>query len=101
MSCRSQNRQQLNMSAKLAKGDIWQRMIEIIRTSRIPMTEVLRSWDRDRRGYMDVETFKRGLCYAFDKMWFELNMSDEEFEEIRAKYAGRDDRYIMWMAFSE
>ena len=45
--------------------------------------------DRRNRGFVEISTFRRSLCYAFGNQWIDLAMSSKEFDEIVQPYLTR------------
>ena len=77
-------------SIGLAEGQgIWERMAAIIRARRLDVRILLDAHDRKNCGYVDMETFRRALCYAFGNNWTELAMTSAEFDEITKPYLTR------------
>jgi hypothetical protein len=57
----------------LAEGQgIWERMAAIIRRQRLDVRILLDAHDRRNTGLVDMDTFRRALCYAFGNHWIEL-----------------------------
>eukprot|EP00908_Phaeocystis_cordata_P027159 Transcript_9696.p1 GENE.Transcript_9696~~Transcript_9696.p1 ORF type:complete len:312 (-),score=133.09 Transcript_9696:456-1391(-) len=86
---------------------IWNRMAALIRKHSLDVRLLMDAHDRRNRGFVDVATFRRSLCYAFGNQWIELAMTSAEFEEIcgpyrsRAPHAkGEPESFIMWQKFS-
>ena len=70
-------------SVGLGEGQgIWNRMAAIIRARRLDVRLLLDAHDRRNAGVVDVDTFRRALCYAFGNHWIELAMTSEEFQQI-------------------
>ena len=95
-------------SVGTAEGEpIWNRMAAIIRKHALDIRLLMDAHDRRNRGFVDVSTFRRSLCYAFGNQWIELAMTSIEFEEIctpyksRAPHAkGEPEAFIMWQKFA-
>ena len=51
---------------------IWDRMAAIIRKQRLEVRMLLDAHDRQNKGIVDLDTFRRALCYAFGNNWIEL-----------------------------
>ena len=64
-------------------------MAAIIRARRLDVRILLDAHDRKNCGYVDMETFRRALCYAFGNNWTELAMTSAEFDEITKPYLTR------------
>ena len=114
-------KQQLVMNESTMPGDIafmatmgtgegehiWNRMAMLIRKHSLDVRLLMDAHDRRNRGFVDVSTFRRSLCYAFGNQWIELAMSSAEFNEICEPYRsrlprapGEPDAYIMWQKFA-
>ena len=86
---------------------IWNRMAMMIRKHSLDVRLLMDAHDRRNRGFVDVQTFRRSLCYAFGNQWIELGMTTAEFNEISEPYRSRlphakgdPDAFIMWQKFS-
>jgi len=86
---------------------IWNRMAMMIRKHSLDVRLLMDAHDRRNRGFVDVQTFRRSLCYAFGNQWIELGMSTAEFNEICEPYRsrlphakGEPDAFIMWQKFA-
>jgi len=96
-------------SVGLAEGQsIWDRMAMLIQSRSLDLRILMDAHDRHNRGFVEVSTFRRSLCYAFGNQWIELGMSSKEFKEIIAPYLSRrpnvpgdPEAYVMWQKFSE
>ena len=96
--------------ATLGTGEgehIWNRMAMLIRKHSLDVRLLMDAHDRRNRGFVDVQTFRRSLCYAFGNQWIELAMTTAEFNEICEPYRsrlphakGEPDAFIMWQKFS-
>jgi hypothetical protein len=96
--------------ATLGTGEgehIWNRMAMLIRKHSLDVRLLMDAHDRRNRGFVDVQTFRRSLCYAFGNQWIELGMTTAEFNEICEPYRsrlphakGEPDAFIMWQKFS-
>jgi len=53
------------------------------------MRDINSSMPGRNRAMIDVDTFRRGLCYAFGEQWMRLRMTSEEFERICNSYTAR------------
>jgi len=95
-------------SVGTAEGEsVWNRMAAIIRKHALDIRLLMDAHDRRNRGFVDVSTFRRSLCYAFGNQWIELAMTSREFEEIclpyrsRVPYSkGEPEAFIMWQKFA-
>ena len=95
-------------SVGTAEGEpIWNRMAAIIRKHALDIRLLMDAHDRRNRGFVDVSTFRRSLCYAFGNQWIELAMTSAEFEEICMPYKsrtphakGEPEAFIMWQKFA-
>ena len=91
-----------------AEGEpIWNRMAAIIRKHSLDIRLLMDAHDRRNRGFVDVSTFRRSLCYTFGNQWIELGMTSAEFEEICTPYKSRQphakgepEAFIMWQKFA-
>jgi len=96
-------------NAGLGEGkSIWDRMAMLIQSRSLDLRILMDAHDRHNRGFVEVSTFRRSLCYAFGNQWIELGMSSKEFKEIIAPYLSRrpnvpgdPEAYVMWQKFSE
>lgn len=92
----------------LAEGQgIWERMAAIIRRQRLDVRILLDAHDRRNAGVVDIDTFRRALCYAFGNHWTELQMTSDEFDEVTKPYITRNPErrgdppgFIFWQKFS-
>jgi len=92
----------------LAEGQsIWDRMAALICNRSLDLRILMDAHDRRNRGFVEVATFRRSLCYAFGNQWIELGMTSKEFDEICAPYlsrrptaTGEPEAYIMWQKFT-
>jgi Ca2+-binding EF-hand superfamily protein len=92
----------------LAEGQgIWDRMAAIIRRQRLDVRILLDAHDRRNAGVVDIDTFRRALCYAFGNHWTELQMTSDEFDEVTKPYITRNPNrpgdppgFIFWQKFS-
>lgn len=92
----------------LAEGEhIFVRMAAIVRARRLDLRLLMDAHDRHNRGFVDISTFRRSLCYAFGERWYELSMTTPEFNEICAPYitrapqkAGDPMAYVLWQKFT-
>ena len=95
-------------SVGLAEGQgIWERMAAIIRRQRLDVRILLDAHDRRNAGLVDVETFRRALCYAFGNNWIELAMTSGEFDELCKPYLTRNPNkpgepagFVFWQKFA-
>jgi hypothetical protein len=100
----------IGFMATLGTGEgehIWNRMAMVIRKHSLDVRLLMDAHDRRNRGFVDVQTFRRSLCYAFGNQWIELGMSTAEFNEICEPYRsrlphakGEPDAFIMWQKFA-
>lgn len=100
----------IGFMATLGTGEgehIWNRMAMMIRKHSLDVRLLMDAHDRRNRGFVDVQTFRRSLCYAFGNQWIELGMSTAEFNEICEPYRsrlphakGEPDAFIMWQKFA-
>ena len=77
----------IGFMATLGTGEgehIWNRMAMMIRKHSLDVRLLMDAHDRRNRGFVDVQTFRRSLCYAFGNQWIELGMSTAEFIPIIA-----------------
>jgi len=86
---------------------IWDRMAMLIQSRSLDLRILMDAHDRRNRGFVEVSTFRRSLCYAFGNQWIELGMSSKEFKEIIAPYLSRrpdkpgdPEAYVMWQKFT-
>ena len=92
----------------LAEGQgVWERMAAIIRIRRLDVRILLDAHDRRNAGLVDLECFRRALCYAFGNNWTELAMTSAEFDEISKPYLTRDPKkpgeppgFVFWQKFA-
>jgi len=95
-------------SIGLAEGaNIWDRMAAIIRARRLDVRILLDAHDRRNAGLVDLETFRRALCYAFGNNWTELAMTSSEFDEVARPYLTRNPNkpgeppgFVFWQKFA-
>jgi hypothetical protein len=67
---------------------IWERMAAIIRARRLDVRILMDAHDRQNKGFIDMDVFRRSLCYAFGNEWINLSMTSAEFDEVAAPYDG-------------
>ena len=79
----------------------------IIQQRSLDLRMLMDAHDRHNRGFVDVATFRRSLCYAFGNQWIDLGMSSMEFETIIKPYLSRPphnpgdpEAYVMWQKFT-
>jgi len=95
-------------SIGMAEGQsIWDRMAAIIRSRRLDMRILLDAHDRRNAGVVDVDTFRRALCYAFGNNWIELAITSAEFDHIIKPYMtrnpnnpGEPEGFVFWQKFA-
>jgi len=95
-------------SLGLGEGQgIWERMAAIIRRQRLDVRILLDAHDRRNAGLVDLETFRRALCYAFGNHWTELAMTSPEFDELAKPYLtrnpnkpGEPNGFVFWQKFA-
>ena len=95
-------------STGIAEGQsIWNRMASIIRARSLDIRILMDAHDRRNFGFVDIPTFRRSLCYAFDNQWIDLAMTSEELKEICAPYLtrkpnakGEPEAFVMWQKFT-
>jgi len=95
-------------SIGLAEGQgIWERMAAIIRARRLDVRILLDAHDRRNAGLVDLETFRRAICYAFGNNWIELAMTSAEFDEVVKPYLTRNPNapgqppgFVFWQRFA-
>ena len=95
-------------SIGLGEGqNIWERMAAIIRARRLDVRILLDAHDRRNCGLVDLDTFRRALCYAFGNNWIELAMTSAEFDEVVKPYLTRNPNkpgdpagFVFWQKFS-
>jgi len=86
---------------------IWERMAAVIRRRRYDMRMLMDAHDRKNKGFVDLDVFRRSLCYAFGNEWINLGMTAKEFDEITAPYlsrkpnlVGEPEPYVFWQKFA-
>jgi Ca2+-binding EF-hand superfamily protein len=95
-------------SVGLAEGQgIWERMAALIRRQRLDVRILLDAHDRKNQGKVDMDTFRRALCYAFGNVWIELAMTSAEFNQITKPYLtrtpnnpGEPEGFVAWQKFA-
>ena len=95
-------------SLGLGEGQgIWERMAAIVRARRLDVRILLDAHDKRNAGLVDLETFRRALCYAFGNNWIELAMTSAEFDEVCKPYLTRNPNrpgeppgFVFWQKFS-
>jgi len=95
-------------SIGLAEGQgIWDRMAAIIRRQRLDVRILLDAHDRRNAGLVDLDTFRRALCYAFGNNWIELGMTSQEFQQVTKPYMtrnpnnpGEPEGFVFWQKFA-
>lgn len=95
-------------SVGLGEGQaIWDRMAAIIRARRLDVRILLDAHDRRNAGLVDVECFRRAICYAFGNNWTELAMTSAEFDEVVKPYLTRNPNkpgeppgFVFWQKFA-
>ena len=114
-------KQVLRMTEKTMPGDIghlatqgtaegqsiWNRMARIIQIRDLDLRILMDAHDRRNRGFVEISTFRRSLCYAFGNQWIDLAMSSKEFDEIvqpyltrRPERPGEPEACVMWQRFA-
>lgn len=92
----------------IAEGQgIWERMAALIRRQRLDVRILLDAHDRRNAGIVDLDTFRRSLCYAFGNNWLELAMTSAEFNQITKPYLtrnpnnpGEPEGFVFWQKFA-
>ena len=95
-------------STGTAEGQsIWNRMARIAQIRDLDLRILMDAHDRRNRGYVEISTFRRSLCYAFGNQWIDLAMSSKEFDEIvqpyltrRPERPGEPEACVMWQRFA-
>ncbi len=83
------------------------RMAAIVRARRLDLRLLMDAHDRHNRGFVDLATFRRSLCYAFGEQWYELGLTKAEFQEVAEPYTTRRPQsigepmpYVLWQKFA-
>ena len=91
-----------------AEGEsIWIRMATICRVRRLDLRVLLDDYDKHKRNFYSISTFRAVLCNAFAGQWYDLSMTSAEFEEICAPYLtrkpkgpGEPEPDVIWSKFA-
>jgi len=78
-----------------------------VRQRNLDLRLLLDGYDKRRRGFMPLTTFRRALACAFSQQWLELAMTTAEFQLITEPYLtrkpvarGDPEACIMWRMFA-
>ena len=82
--------------------EVKQRMAQILRERSLDIVNLMDDFLKRpaysrmptrNRAFLDVQTFRRALCYAFGDQWTRLSMSTNEFNNICKEYVRADNTF--------